>query len=127
MRHKYIPENAKAQANRLMDLTDSPQEWYLGIDTSQHEVLNQFYDDVMNSVSCLLMDEGYLLVVSTQMGLGTTSLWKDDKKLYTLEFEYEIRMFFNLTSELDIEGDWGAAVENVARQIVDWYKAGIVK
>lgn len=127
MRHKYIPENAKAQANRLMDLTDSPQEWYLGIDTSRNEVLNQFYDDVMNNVNCLLMNEGYVLDVSTQMGLGATSLWKDDEKLYTIDFEYETRMFFNLTSDLDIEGDWDTAVENVARQIVDWYRDGIAK
>lgn len=117
-----IMEKVREQANALMDKSNNPQEWYMGLDN--HQALNDFYNEVMETMNCMLMNEGYVLDVSTQMGLGTASLWKDDEKLFTIEFNNETMMFFNTTTQV-LEDEWFSAVDSVALTMYDWYLEGL--
>lgn len=122
MDKNYTMDSIRAQANALMDESDNPQEWYMGLD--KYPALNDFYNEVVETMNCMLMNEGYVLDISTQMGLGTASLWKDDEKLFTVEFNCETTKFFNTTTQV-LEDDWDGAVDSVAKMMYNWYLEGI--
>lgn len=122
MDKNYTMDSIREQANALMDESNNPQEWYMGLD--EYPGLNDFYNEVVETMNCMLMNECYKLDVSTRMGLGTASLWKDDEKLFTIDFNYETTMFFNTTTQV-LEDDWFKAVDSVAEIMYNWYLEGI--
>lgn len=104
------------------------QEKYLNMDGA----LRSFYDAVMEEVTDGVAQGGYELEVSTQMGRGGISLWKDveDPELGEgsipiyegIDFEDETEAFLEtLSTNLEYSNDPDQILDNVVEYFVDKY------
>lgn len=80
------------------------------------EETREFYDAVMEEAYNAVMDAGYTLEPSTQMGRGTVDIYNGDydKLLVTVDFQTETRSFLDLV-------DAGLSFDEVVKQIADGY------